>query len=207
MTTVYLVRHSEGFKPMLGEINTSDSLQLINEKTPLSYDGEIIAKTMADHDEFKNIDAVWSSSYVRAIETAKYFAHNNNLLVNVDDRLGERVQGINDWNELPSDFGERQFIDDTYKVGFGENQIEVRKRMEEVFFEILNKNKNKRIVIVSHSTAMAFLLMRWCKVFYSDSYLFNDKEFFDGKWKFCETFKLDFDDDNNLIDINNIRYD
>ena len=39
MTTVYLVRHSEGFKQMLGEMNTSDSLQVINEKTPLSYDG------------------------------------------------------------------------------------------------------------------------------------------------------------------------
>ena len=126
------------------------------------------------------------------------------MLVNIDDRLGERVHGINDWNELPSDFGERQFIDDTYKVGFGENQREVRKRMEEVFFEILNKYKNKRIVIVSHSTAMAFLLMKWCKVFYNGPYLFNDREFFDGKWRFCETFKLVFDDDNNLVDISTI---
>ena len=206
MTTVYLVRHSEGFKPMLGEMNTNDSLQLINEKTPLSYDGEIIAKSMADREEFKDIDTVWSSSYVRAIETAKYFAHNNNLLVNIDYRLGERVQGINDFNELPSDYGERQFIDETYKVGSGENQIEVRKRMEEVFFQILNKYNGKRIVIVSHSTAMAFLLMRWCKVFYDSPYIFNDKEFFDGKWRFCETFKLEFDNNNELVNIENIRF-
>ena len=79
--------------------------------------------------------------------------------------------------------------------------------MEEVFFEILKKYKNKRIVIVSHSTAMAYLLMKWCILSFDKPYLFKDREFFDGKWRHCETFKLEFDDDNNLVDINNIRYE
>ena len=35
---------------------------------------------------------------------------------------------------------------------------------------------------------------------------FNQKEFFDGKWNFCETFKLIFDEDNNLVNIENIKY-
>ena len=76
--------------------------------------------------------------------TAKYFAVNNNLKVNLDDRRRERIQGITTWEELSEDFGE--------------SQIEVRKRMEEVFEEILNANKNKRVIIVNHSTATSFLL-------------------------------------------------
>ena len=35
-------------------------------------------------------------------------------------------------------------------------------------------------------------------------YKFNNQVFFDGKWDYLETFKLTFDDKNNLIDIKNI---
>ena len=39
----------------------------------------------------------------------------------------------------------------------------------------------------------------------SDSdYKFNNKIFFDGKWDYLETFKLTFDENNNLINIKNI---
>ena len=42
---------------------------------------------------------------------------------------------------------------------------------------------------------------------YGKPYSFNGKEFFDGNWHYCETFKLTFDDNNNLIDIENIKFD
>lgn len=206
MTTVYLVRHSEGFKTLQGIFNTNDSVQLINEKSPLSYNGEKLAEIIASNSEFKNIDTVWCSNYVRSMSTAKYFAINNNLKVNLDDRLKERIQGITSWEELPKDFGERQFKDETYKIGFGENQQEVRKRMEEVFDEILNNHKDKRIVIVGHSTAISFLLKKWCIVNYNKPYKFKEKEFFDGIWNFCETFKLEFNDNNDLISIKNLKF-
>lgn len=205
MTTVYLVRHSEGFRPLQGDFFTKDSVQLINEKSPLSVDGEELAKYISSQKEFKNIDIVWTSHYVRAMSTAKYFAVNNNLKVNIDDRLGERIQGIKSWNELPEDFGKRQLLDENYKIGFGENQIEVRKRMEEVFNEILTTNLNKKILIVGHSTAITFLLKKWCKVEYQKPYEFNGKPFFDGIWNFCETFKLEFENDN-LISIENLKF-
>lgn len=204
MTTVYLLRHSEGFGKLQGIMNTSDSVQLLNEKNPLSVNGEHLAETVASKEELSNLDIVWSSNYVRAVSTAKYLAVKNNLLVNIDERLRERNQGIKSWDELPKDFEIKQFEDETYKIGFGENQIEVRKRMEEVLFEILNANKGKRVAIVSHATAIAFLLKRWCTVEYGKPYVLNGKEFFDGNWHYCETFKLTFDDNNNLIDIENI---
>ena len=46
MTTIYLIRHSEGFKKIQGIMNTSDSVQLINEKNPLSVAGEDKAKAI-----------------------------------------------------------------------------------------------------------------------------------------------------------------
>ena len=38
-----------------------------------------------------------------------------------------------------------------------------------------------------------------------EDYYFKGNKFFDGKWNYCETFKLTFDDDNKLIDIENIK--
>ena len=206
MTIVYLIRHSEGFRPLQGIFNTNDSVQLINEKSPLSLNGEKLAEHISSQNEFQDLDIVWCSNYVRAMCTAKYFAVNNNLKVNIDDRLKERVQGITSWDELPDDFGEKQLTDETYKIGFGENQIEVRNRMDEVFFEILNANKNKKIAIIGHSTAITFLLKKWCDIKYNEPYKFNNKIFFDGKWNFCEVFKLMFDDNNELESIENLKF-
>ena len=60
-------------------------------------------------------------------------------------------------------------------------------------------------MIVGHSTALAALFSKWCKIDYTGPYTFNGKELFDGKWNYCETFKLEFDNDNNLVSIMNIR--
>ena len=206
MTTVYLIRHSEGFKSLKGVCLTSDSLQLINEKSPLSVIGEELAKSVSLNKEFNNLSVVWSSNYVRAMATAKYFAVNNNLKVSIDDRLGERVIGIESWDEMPEDYEKRQMLDEYYKIGFGESQIEVRKRMEDAFCEILDNNINKKIAIVGHSTAISFLLKKWCEIEYKKPYRFNGKEFFDGNWKFCEVFKLVFDDDKKLVKIENLNF-
>ena len=69
MTTVYLIRHSKPLK-VNNEYN-SDSLQVQNEKNCLSIEGEEIANNKFNNDEFNNIDILFSSNYVRAIQTAK----------------------------------------------------------------------------------------------------------------------------------------
>ena len=200
MTTIYFMRHSEALK--YNSINNSDSLQIQNEKWPLTEKGESIAKEKSRIEELQNFDIVYSSNYVRAISTAKYFTHDK---INIDERFGERKFGINSWDELPTDFGERQFNDFNYKIGNGESINEVIKREEKSLFNILDKNKNKKILIVGHSTALAALFSKWCKIDYTGPYTYNDKELFDGKWNYCETFKLEFDNDNNLVSIMNIR--
>ncbi len=202
-TIVYLIRHSEPFKQHRGEKNTHEPLQIENEKTPLSINGEKIAEEYAQNSEFQNIDVIISSNYVRTMSTAKYFAFNNDLKVNIDDRFNERVHGVNSYAELPNDFEERQMNEPDYKINFGESQKEVQSRMYEALKELLNKCKGKRIVIVSHSTALSFLLKKWCNCKYGGPHIFSNKEFFDGRWDYLQTFKLTFEHEE-LIDIKSI---
>lgn len=205
MTTVFLVRHSEPFKEHKGKEDVNESLLFNNIKNPLSINGEKIADEISNKDIFKDLDVVWSSDYVRAMSTAKYFAYKNDLKVNISDKLGERKHGVNSWSELPENFEEKQFLDENFKVGTGESQKEVKEREYNFLMKLLEENENKKILIVGHSTAFAFLLSYWCKISYDGDYYFNGKSFFDGKWNICETFKLTFDK-NRLIDIENIRW-
>ena len=75
---------------------------------------------------------------------------------------------------------------------------------EKALERILKKYKDKRVLIVGHSTAMAVLLSKWCDVNLTGPYTFKEKEIFDGKWDFCETFKLLFNDKKELISIKNL---
>lgn len=208
MTTIYLIRHSKPMK--VNNTFNKDNLQLQNEKTSLSIEGEQIAKEKLNKKEFDGIDIIFSSNYVRTIQTAKYLSEKNNTKINVISDLGERKFGIDSWDELPDNFERKQFLDENYKLNNGENQKEVRDRMCSIIMKILNEYPNKRIAIVSHGTAISYLLKKWCDVNIVDDklrYSFKNEIVFDGYFNYCETFKLIFDDENKLIDIKNIKLD
>lgn len=204
MTTIYLIRHSEPMKRKTVQFNNSDSLQIWNEKAPLSINGEKKAEILSKTEEMKNIDLLISSNYVRSISTAKYIADENNLDLYIDESFSERKHGVNDWSELPEGFETRQMMDPEFKIGNGENQIEVANRMYNALLDVLQKNDSKRIAIVSHATAIAFLLIKLGK-FTEDGIYVNDKIIIDKdfKWNAPEVFRLEFDN-NILIDINAI---
>ncbi len=88
-TTIYLIRHSKQLKDY-GYQLTSESAQEQNEKIILSVEGEAEAKILSKNKELEDISEVWSSSYIRAIETAKYIAERNLLKINIDSSLNER---------------------------------------------------------------------------------------------------------------------
>ena len=208
MTTIYLIRHSKPMK--VNNTFNKDNLQLQNEKSSLSIEGEQIAKEKLNKKEFDDIDIIFSSNYVRTIQTAKYLSEKNNVEINIISDLGERKFGIDSWDELPDNFERKQFLDENYKLNNGENQKEVRDRMYSVIMKILNKYPNKRIAIVSHGTAISYLLKKWCEVNIVDDklrYSFKNEIVLDGYLNYCETFKLVFDDENKLIDIKNIKLD
>ena len=199
MTTVYLIRHS---KPLdLYNNTTKDILQIQNEKKILSIEGEELAKKRLS--KFKDIDIVYASNFVRAIQTAKYISEK----INIIDELGERKFGINTWDELPEHFERKQFLDENYKIGNGENRKEVTSRMTNAINKIVEENIGKKIAIVSHATAMAFYLKNYCDIKFEDDklvYYFKDKIILNGYFNYCETFKMEFDDNNKLISLENI---
>ena len=198
MTTIYLMRHSESLKT--NNINNNDSLQVQNEKNILTINGENLAKEKSKEKELQDIDIVISSNYVRAIATAKYFSNE----INIDESFGERKYGIKDKNELPENFEYKQWTDLNYKIGDGESIKEVIERETKALNRILNEYENKKILIIGHSTAIAALLSNWCELSFDKGYKFEENIFFDGKWDYCETFKLVFDQNKDLIDIKNI---
>lgn len=61
-------------------------------KNPLNINGKKLAERFANKNEFKNLDVVCSSNYVRAMSVAKYFAYNNELKVDIDERFNESKQ-------------------------------------------------------------------------------------------------------------------
>ena len=205
MTTIYLIRHSKPLK--VNNTFNNDNLQTQNEKQILSIEGELIAQKKLNNKEFDNIDIIFSSNYVRAIQTAKYISEKNNLKINVMNDLSERKFGIESWNELPDNFETKQLIDDNYKINNGESQKEVRNRMYFAITKILKENKNKRIAIVSHATAITYLLKKWCDIDIVDdklNYSYNGNLLLDNYFDYCEIFKLEFEN-NNLINIQNIK--
>lgn len=194
MTTIYLIRHSEPLK----------STDIINEEIPLSPNGEIKAKELANLEELMNIDLIYSSEYKRAISTARYIALKNNLSLNISSKLNERRLG--DVNSVPKSFWLTQLYGEDAKADGGESRKEVCERMLLFINYILDNYKDKRIVLVSHGAAITFLLMNWCKLVSasletkSRHLVFNDKDVINGVMRFPHVFKLEFDG-KKMIDV------
>ncbi len=208
-TIVFIARHSEPFKKLLGEYDCDETEQFKNEKQPLSVKGEKKAEKMSEYKELQDVDVIYSSHYVRAMATAKYIAEKNNIKLNVDSRFGERKFGIKTWDEFPQDFFEHQFHDWNYKLNDGESLNEVHTRMNEALLEALNKYEGKKIVIVAHGTSLSAMLSTWCDVKLNEEtnlieLYFDGDKFFAGDWNVPELFKLEFEN-NNLIKIENIN--
>lgn len=211
MTEVYLIRHSEKYRNFNNIIN-DDSFQLFNEKIILSINGEMLANKLANMEEMSNIDVVFASNYVRSIGTAKYIAYRNKIDVNIDKNFGERIYGISSIDGIMDDFNVKQWNDIDYKLPNGESRRDVTNRMYNALIRVINDYKNKRIAIVSHGTAISFLLDKWCDVFVNynndnkmnTKIVFKNKIIFDNNISAPCVFKIVFDD-NNIISIENIN--
>lgn len=200
-TVIYLIRHSEQLK-FKGDYISADTDQVKNEKIVLSVIGEQKASDLSKLPELQNLDKVYASNYTRTIATAKYIAFENNLDINVDERLGERKLGnLIELEKLgvnkKDNFTIEQLIDPTFKNIDGECNIEVRNRMTACINEIIDNNEEKNIAIVSHGAAIRFYIQNWCEYNYDkDEYLFNNKQIWQGYLDSPSCLKLIFDGRN-----------
>lgn len=210
-TTIYLSRHSIPMK-MCPFIKNGDEFQTKNEKQILSVEGEKRAQKLSELEELKDIDVIITSNYVRAMQTAKYVADKNDKEIIIYEDFGERKFGdINSYSELPEDFYENQAKEETYKLPGGESRKEVENRVYNALNNVLEKYNDKKIFIVTHGTALNCLFSKIAKVVFTDykkykiDLYFKDELVFEGNYEAPELFKLEFDENNKLTDLENIK--
>ena len=197
MTTLYLIRHSVRMKrDDIETYNTTQPRIIREEKIVLSSEGERRAELLSKKEELQNIDVLYTSNCVRTLQTAKYMMESQNLKANIDERLDERRVGKPN-DDIYPDWFIRQYMDENYKTDGGESQKDVRKRMDEVINEILEKHKNKRIAVFTHGYAITFYLLKYCKLISiideKFKYEYNGKIIFEKSINAPEVFKLTFD--------------
>ena len=214
MTTVYLIRHSAKYDVFrkLGKFYSDDDNYGQYKYRTLSIEGEKRAEILGKEAELQNLDAVYCSTYVRAMETAKYLAEPQNLSLNVDKRFDEISEG-----DLESDIWtescDRQYIELDLKFPNGESHNEVFKRFNEGFSETVLENRGKRVAIVTHGCAMTCFMNPYIELVEPVAndykwFRFNGKELFKGKFDVPEVFKLTVNEKNKeIIDIENITFE
>ena len=205
MKTIFLIRHANQYKEIIYEksrLNDYNKNLLI----PLSCEGEENAKLMTYKYFCNNINHLYSSEYSRAINTAKYISESNNIPINICSDFNERKLG--NTNGVNEDFWLEQLKNEDVKTIDGESQKEVRDRMLNGLLKVLeNTNDNESVVIVSHATAITFLLMNWCDLISASlegkkrHLKYKNKTIMNGTFKTPEVFKLTFLPNNQIIDI------
>lgn len=166
--TIFLIRHSEQLK-INTLLNNSENSQIANEKIILSVEGEKKAEALSKIKELSNLNSIWSSTYVRALATAKYIAERNNLEIQISTDLNERKIGNLDSlsklkDKFTHTFTTEQLLDENLKNKDGENRFEVNRRMTSFINKLLAEYTGSKIAIVSHGAAIKFLLMNWCSL-------------------------------------------
>lgn len=208
MTEVYLMTSSELYdKDNLITIHNRDGKLAISEKAFLSVSGEKEAEKLSKNKNLEGFDAIYSSNYVRTLETAKYIALENNTVIHIDDRFNERIIG----NLEPMEVSELRVLQAKnfdFKLPNGESLNEVKKRSQKALKELLNNEIGNKVLILSHPITIMAILTTWCEMgfnFESDMILsYNDKTIVDSNFNFSNIIKLEFDD-MNLVNVDSME--
>ena len=208
MKTIYLIRHSA---PFVEIENYSDyknvSWSEYNKNMILSSIGEENAKKLTNIDELNNIDEVYSADSFRAIGTAKYIAEINNLKIKIDNRINERILGVEKISELKDNFTINSFNNKDLKVNNGESLNEVDKRFNKFLDEVLS-NKSERIALFIHGILLMSYLQENTNFSFDGKNMkivFNNKTIYDDKMKNPLIFKIEFNDEKQIINIENVN--
>lgn len=157
MRDIYFVRHAES------DISVHDDFY-----RPLTPKGNMDSILVANYLKNKDINYIFSSPYVRAVETVRHLADDLNIPIKCINDFKERY--ITDqWIDNFGSFAEQQWNDFDYKFSDGESLNEVQNRNVEALKNLLEKYPIENIVVGSHGTALCTLLN-----YFYPSYGFED---------------------------------
>lgn len=110
----------------------------------------------------KEVDAIYSSPFIRALDTIKPYAEYRGLEINIIDDLRERKVSDHFIDDFET-FAINQWKDFGYKLPYGESLNQVQQRGVQAIEEIINDNKGKTIVVGTHGTFLCVLLNYYYK--------------------------------------------
>lgn len=150
MTRVYLTRHGET------EWNKQRRFQG-SKNSELTQKGILAAELLASRIEEINLDCIVASPLKRAYHTAEIVRGNKNIDIIEHDgfkeiNLGD-FEGMR-WDEIQARHGEviNRITEDPFNNRYpnGENLLEFYNRVEAALKEVIEKCRNKSILIVAH---------------------------------------------------------
>lgn len=150
MTTVYLIRHGELEYPT----NSRGQRLLYGPDVPLSDKGRRQIQELSERfvREGRKLEKIYTSPFVRAVETAEIFA--SRLLLSQPVRILE-FQDISPGSMVG------KLLDDVIQgrlQEYGETHEEVLERMMRGVQQVVEKEKGRSIGIVSHGDSIRVLL-------------------------------------------------
>ena len=125
----------------------------------LTEKGIAHVKESAEELANKGIGIIYSSPYVRTMETANIIAEKFGIEVLQDKRLEEIDAGILDGKSIDEyrAFFENDEEELTKKTPGGENLLDVRDRVKEFLEEVEEKYDGEKILIVGHGASLMAL--------------------------------------------------
>ncbi|WP_274309902.1 histidine phosphatase family protein [Solibacillus daqui] len=145
MTIVYFVRHAHS-------VYTPDEY-----KRPISEAGRMEALKLIELFENIDVQAMYASSYLRAVQTIEPIAQAKNLSIMQIEALNERLLS----NPPVENFDEailKVWQNPTFAYPGGESNIDAQTRAVPVFRELLKQHENEVIVIGTHGNILTLML-------------------------------------------------
>lgn len=146
-TTVYLLRHAE----------STPNFEQPESDWPLAEEGQQQASRLIKQLNHLQIDVVYSSPYIRAVDTVKPFAEHENLPIGICNDLRERklAEGfLNNWHEII----QRAWKDFSFALPNCESSQDCQKRVTSCIDQLVQDNLGKTILLSSHGNAIALYL-------------------------------------------------
>lgn len=174
-----------------------------NRNMILSPEGEKRAEGLCNIEELDNVDRIFTSNSVRAIATAKYLAEKNNIKIELDKRIDERIFGVETLNDLPKNFNKLSFDNKDFKMDNGESFNEVDSRFINFINDLLEQDSNKNVLVI-HGLILLSYLETICD-FSFDGNIFDikykNKVIIDGNPKSPSVYKITYNDNKEVIDV------
>ena len=146
MTNVYFIRHAEP--------NYENHDDLSRELSPKGLQS---SKELVNSFAGIQIDAFYSSPYLRAVDTIKPLADSRGRSIHLIPDFRERK--ITDhWIEDFTGFTERQWADFHYHLPGGESLSMVQERNIRALEDLLQAHPNQTILIGTHGTALSTII-------------------------------------------------